>query len=54
MDNIINQIINVNNVNVDISIVEFSLNLIICAILAHILSYVYEKYGDSLSNRINF
>jgi hypothetical protein len=54
MDNIINQIINVNNVNVDISIVEFSLNLIICAILAHILSYVYENYGDSLSNRINF
>ena len=33
---------------------EFSINLILAAVLAYILSLVYAKFGSSLTNRKNF
>ena len=41
-------------VDVNISIYSFLINLLISAILSIILKYVYEKYGESLSNRSQF
>ena len=38
----------------NISITGFIINLLIAAILAIILKFIYEKYGNSLSNRSQF
>ena len=35
----------------EISLIVFFVNLILCGILSFILSKVYQKYGDALSNR---
>jgi hypothetical protein len=38
----------------NIQIIEFIINIIISALLATVLSHVYAKYGNSLSNREQF
>ena len=40
--------------NIQISAVDFLINLIIAAILAYLLGVVYSKYGSSISNRNTF
>ncbi len=40
--------------NVQTSIVEFGLNLLISALLAFVLGFLYERYGVSMSNRRMF
>jgi hypothetical protein len=41
-------------INSDIPILGFILNLSLTAILSVILRFIYVKYGDSLSNRLQF
>jgi len=40
--------------NVQISIFEFAINMVLTVLLSYILSIVYIKYGNSLSNRKEF
>ena len=42
------------NQSPEISIFWFALNLIIAAFLAFLLALLYERYGQSLSNRKSF
>ena len=41
-------------IEVDIPIMPFIINLILAAFLSIILKFIYEKYGESLSNRAQF
>ena len=54
MNDLINQFGNINSTNIDVSTFQFFINLLLCAIFSHILSFIYQKYGDSLSNRVIF
>ncbi len=40
--------------SVQVPIFAFVLNMILVAVLAHILSWIYSRYGTTLSNRKNF
>ena len=41
----------ITNQNVEVSLFSFAANLIIAAFLAYLLSLLYERFGQSLSNR---
>ncbi|NNC94501.1 MAG: DUF4956 domain-containing protein [Chitinophagales bacterium] len=43
-----------NDLSVNINAWSFSVNLTIAAILAYLLSLIYTRFGNSLSNRKNF
>jgi hypothetical protein len=42
------------NQSVHVDLVSFAINIAIAALLATILSFVYARFGDSLSNRRSF
>jgi hypothetical protein len=54
MSDFINQFGNINSTNIDVSGIQFFLNLMLCGLFSHLLSFIYQKYGDSLSNRTIF
>ena len=51
MNEILNSASLIVSTNIDIPLLKFILNMIFCGIFAQILTVVYVKYGNSLSNR---